>query len=559
MLFPILHNRIRSGGYQRETLNKKKIRLSLAVALTALLFTMYYLILDYFETPAWIPLLVFVFLLCLFSAARRHPAGHFIPAQKRRGNNPRAEKIRALYHRAKEFFYLRLTDREYFLLCWLLLSLFYLPAWLAMFPGTFGYDAPIQVAEFFGDADTHLTSHHPLAHTFLMGALLSLGNGILHSYTAGFALYIALQGLAVTGSMAYSLSACRRHGVSLIWTALGGMWAALNPFLWVLTFTSTKDILFGAFLLCFTVALWELLECGAPGRGQYIRLAVFGILMCLFRNQGIYMIVALLLFCLLLRTGKKWLCPCLLLICLITQCFFSVSATVLDIPEGDKKEMLCVPMQQMARVCSLWKTEDGSHITLTREQYETTNRLLTPEGIQSYVPDSADNVKSAFRTDVLTEDFGRYFSNYVAMGLQNPREYLLAWVELIRPYWDMTRNEYKGLAFYYSFPERNRWGIQRQQPNRLFELFFSLLYRIVQSPRCNLFWRPEACLWILAALPGLALARKRKTLFLSVLPLGLYFGTALLGPVALLRYLFPLTMATPLLLGMLFQPHRRNR
>ena len=68
MLFPILHNRIRSGGYQRETLNKKKIRLSLAVALTALLFTMYYLILDYFETPAWIPLLVFVFLLGLLAA-----------------------------------------------------------------------------------------------------------------------------------------------------------------------------------------------------------------------------------------------------------------------------------------------------------------------------------------------------------------------------------------------------------------------------------------------------------------------------------------------------------
>ena len=114
MPFPILQNGVRSGGYQRETLNKKKIRIGLAVALTALLFTMYYLILDYFETPAWIPMLVFVFLLCLLSAARRRPAGYFIPAQKRRGINRRTEKIRALYHRAEEFFYLRLTDRDYF-------------------------------------------------------------------------------------------------------------------------------------------------------------------------------------------------------------------------------------------------------------------------------------------------------------------------------------------------------------------------------------------------------------------------------------------------------------
>ena len=533
---------------------KRKVRVGAAVVLTAVLFTFYDLILDYFETPAWIPLLVFVFVLGLLAVVCI-----WLPRVLPPGGKKVLGKVRNRYRRLEESFYEIFPQRSFFIQLWLLLFLAFLTAWIALFPGTYGYDAPIQIAEYFREPGTQMSLHHPLVHTWLMGSLFSLGNRLFHSYTAGFVIYMGIQGLAVTGSIAYSLSACRRHGVPLIWIGLGGVWAACNPFLWVLTFTSTKDILFGAFLLCFTVALWELLECGAPGRGHYIRLVVFGILMCLFRNQGIYILLALLLFCLLLRTGKKWLCPCLLLICLISQCFFSVSATVLDIPEGDKKEMLCVPMQQMARVCSLWKTEEGAHITLTREQYETTNRLLTPEGIQSYVPDSADNVKSAFRTDVLMKDFGRYFSNYVAMGLQNPREYLLAWVDLIRPYWDTTQSQYKGFAFFYSFPERNRWGIQRQQPNRLFELFFSLLYRIVQSPSCNLFWRPEACLWILAALPGLALARKRKTLFLSVLPLGLYFGTTLLGPVALLRYLFPLTMATPLLLGMLFQPDRRNR
>ena len=214
--------------------------------------------------------------------------------------------------------------------------------------------------------------------------------------------------------------------------------------------------------------------------------------------------------------------------------------------------MLCVPIQQMARLCSLWMAGGGDNLVLTREQYDTVTELIAPEGIQAFVPDTVDNVKYVFRTDVLEKDFKRYFSNYVAMGLQNPREYLLAWVELIRPYWDMTRNEYKGLAFYYSFPERNRWGIQREEQGGFFGKVFSFLYNVIQSSECNFFWRPETCLWILAALPGLAVARKRKSLFLSVMPLGLYFGTALLGPVALLRYLFPLTMATPLLLGMLF-------
>ncbi len=526
---------------------KGKVRVGAAVVLTAVLFTLYDLILDYFETPAWIPLLVFVFVLGLLAAVCI-----WLPRVLPPGGKKVLGKVRNRYRRLEESFYEIFPQRSFFIQLWLLLFLAFLPAWIALFPGTYGYDAPIQIAEYFREPGTQMSLHHPLVHTCLMGSLFSLGNGLFHSYTAGFVIYMAIQGLAVTGSIAYSLSACRRHGVPLFWIALGGVWVACNPFLWVLTFTSTKDILFGAFLLCFTVALWELLECGAPGRRQYIRLAVFGILMCLFRNQGIYMIVALLLFCLLLRAGKRWLYLCLLLVLLVPQVFSAVSTKVFDVRPGDKREMLCVPIQQMARLCSLWMAGGGDNLVLTREQYDTVTELIAPEGIQAFVPDTVDNVKYVFRTDVLEKDFKRYFSNYVAMGLQNPREYLLAWVELIRPYWDMTRNEYKGLAFYYSFPERNRWGIQREEQGGFFGKVFSFLYNVIQSSECNFFWRPETCLWILAALPGLAVARKRKSLFLSVMPLGLYFGTALLGPVALLRYLFPLTMATPLLLGMLF-------
>ena len=527
---------------------KRKVRVGAAVVLTAVLFTFYDLILDYFETPAWIPLLVFVFVLGLLAVVCI-----WLPRVLPPGGKKVLGKVRNRYRRLEESFYEIFPQRSFFIQLWLLLFLAFLTAWIALFPGTYGYDAPIQIAEYFREPGTQMSLHHPLVHTWLMGSLFSLGNRLFHSYTAGFVIYMGIQGLAVTGSIAYSLSACRRHGVPLIWIGLGGVWAACNPFLWVLTFTSTKDILFGAFLLCFTVALWELLECGAPGRAHYIRLGVFGILMCLFRNQGIYMIAALLVFCLLLRAGKRWLYLCLLLVLLVPQVFSAVSTKVFDVRPGDKREMLCVPIQQMARLCSLWMAGGGDNLVLTREQYDTVTELIAPEGIQAFLPDTVDNVKYVFRTDVLEKDFKRYFSNYVAMGLQNPREYLLAWVELIRPYWDMTSNEYKGLAFYYSFPERNRWGILREEQGGFFGKVFAFLYNVIQSSECNFFWRPETCLWILAALPGLAVARKRKSLFLSVLPLGLYFGTALLGPVALLRYLFPLAMATPLLLGMLFQ------
>ena len=55
------------------------------------------------------------------------------------------------------------------------------------------------------------------------------------------------------------------------------------------------------------------------------------------------------------------------------------------------------------------------------------------------------------------------------------------------------------------------------------------------------------------AVAGMLAAMLVSSLVLGVVPLGLYFGTAILGPVALLRYLYPLTLATPLLFGMVFQ------
>lgn len=526
---------------------KEKIRIGAAVLITATLFALYVSVLNYFDEPVWKPLLAFALLLGL-SAAVCIYLPRLLPA----GCKKRLERIRDLYHRVEAKVDGLFTDRSFFFQLWFLLFLAYLPAWISLFPGTFGYDAPIQAAEYFGDAGTQLTSHHPLAHTFLMGWLFSLGEKLFHSYTAGFVIYMALQGLAVTGSISYSLLVCRRRGVPLIWIALGAVWAGLNPFLWVLTFTSTKDILFGAFLLCFSAALWETAECEKISGGQLIKLAVFGILACLFRNQGIYIMLALLPICLLLCLKKTGLWLGVLLICLVSQSFFSLSSHVLQIPKGDKREMLCVPMQQMARVCSAWAAAGGAGDNLTSKQYEIVSELIPPEGMEVYIADAADQVKAHFKTEVLAADFGKYFANYLEIGKQNPREYLLAWVDLIRPYWDMTSNEYKGLAFSYTFSDRNRWGIQRAEKSGLFERFFQFLYSVFQAPEYNVLWRPETCLWILAALPGLALARKRRGLFLGVVPLGLYFGTAILGPVALLRYLYPLTLASPLLTGMVF-------
>ncbi len=441
-----------------------------------------------------------------------------------------------------------------FLLLWLALSLCYFPAYLALFPGTFGYDGPIQAAMFFGDEP--LTSHHPLAHTYLLGSLLQAGQTLFGSFQAGLAIYSALQGLIVTASLAYSIFYCVKRGVPVPLLLVGGLYAALNPFLQILTFSTTKDVPFGAFLLCLSVSLLECLEEDVPRLSCRVRLGVFGVLVCLFRNQGIYILLILAVFCLIVRAGKRRVCVSLFASLLLSEAFFLFCSAGLGIPKGDSKEMLSVPMQQAA--CVAWRYLNGEDAVMNQEQLAVLEWAIPAEGIGAFQYETADPVKSYFYTKGLFKDLPRQIQNYLEIGARNPKAYLDAWGFLVRPYWNMKFNKYRMLMMKGTFPELNRWNIREAG---LWERYRTYLLGNVESfgeKPLSFLVRPEYCLWILALLLGLVIDRGDPGLFLGILPFVLYLGTMLLGPMALCRYLFPLTLGTPLLLGLLGKPLSGN-
>lgn len=518
----------------------KKLRVGLAIFWTAILLTVYTLISSRFTISVWKNLFLFTLALSVLAGVGIGMGRYFDPK-----HNKAFQNFFALYKRMEDAYYSFFSEKSFFFQHWLLLSLLYIPAYLALFPGTFGYDGPVQMAQYFGELE--MTAHHPVAHTYLLGFFLSAGDRLFHSFSVGFGLYSAFQGLVVTGSLAYSLETCKRHRVPLVWILCGFLWAGLNPYLQILTFASTKDILFGAFLLCLSVSLWDVSEGSTQKKADLVRLTLFGILTCLFRNQGIYIVIVLLCVSLLLRSGKKYLNLSLIGVLLISQGFFLLCSAGLHIPKGDKREMLCVPIQQMARVVST--KQNGGNVMVTPLQIETLEELIPEEGILSYTNTTADPVKNNFRTQVLLSDFGKYCKLYISLMKQNPMEYLLAWEDMIFPYWNMQANEYRSLAYLYTVSHQNNWGIS---PANLFEKYDFYLRERVDTSEYKLLTRPETCLWLMVLLSGFAIARGRKGLFLSILPLALYFGTILLGPVALLRYLYPLTLATPLLFGMFF-------
>lgn len=463
-----------------------------------------------------------------------------------------------------EKIYASCPDQKLKLLLWLLITLFFLPAYLALFPGTFGYDAPVQAAQYFGEME--LTSANPLLHTYLLGIFLSFGEKVLNNADLGLALFCLIQGLLVTHVLTRSFMFLKKIHTPLTVMLAGFLWILCNPTLHVLTFNVTKDILLGVCLLHFLLNLLEVLSDDTPQgsapqkplfalsaeKAGYLRLLLSGIIMCLMRNAAIYLVATLILVMLpAFRKYKKTILS-LCMIFLISWLFSQFFTHGLKIPPGNVRENMSVPIQQLAAVSHAFYYETEP-LTITEEQLMTTWELFPAESLEYFLPDTVDTIKVNFRTEVFSENPQKYISLYLAVGKQNPGIYSYAFRNLVLPYLDMAKSIRRHLAIEETFPEISHLRITKYD---LFPTYYTFLENQLETKHYFLL-QPGISIYLMVIGIGISINRKNRKILLCILPIAIYFIGLLLGPMALLRYLFPMMLATPLLFGILFwkEPH----
>lgn len=437
-------------------------------------------------------------------------------------------------------------NRSFMIILWAILVICWLPTYLAFFPGIFGYDAPVQMQQFLGEKTW--TAHHPILHTVFLGWVMECGKILFGNYNGGVALFCAIQGILVTESMAYGFLFMKTKRVPfpiLVITFLG---CACNPILQVLSFNMTKDILFGVSFFHFMLCCYKWLDKQSRNsKWDQILLIFWGVLSCLLRNQGKYIILVLMSICLIIyRTNRKFVLS-LGIIFLSSQLFFSVSTDILGIEKSDEREMLSIPMQQMSFVCNLYMQQGD--VNLTPEEFQKMTNLIEAQYLSLYRQDISDPIKSHFRTEVLKENWLEYARLYISVGLKNPGYYMMAIRNMIYPYWDMSLSKFQYLCVENTFPEISiKWGIEQES---LFPAYKALITEsILSSPQTkevvNIWYlQPGICIWAITVLLGFAIVRDCKETLIVTLIQVLFLGTLLLGPVALFRYIYPLMIAMP--------------
>lgn len=443
------------------------------------------------------------------------------------------------------------SKRIVFLWSGLLIFACWLPYFLMLYPGDITADSISELNQ--AVKDEPLSNHHPIVHTMMIRICYNLGFALFHDETKAVATYSVIQMLFMAFGFAYLIETMYKYRVKKLPIFCVLFCFCFLSYHGVYSVAMWKDIMFGFFVLTFTTTLWRVLMYDLRGEKKLpirepIMLFLTGIGVCLFRSNGMYayimMLVFLIIFCI---KCKKFV------IMSVTCAALIVAAVVkgpvynsLNITPPDTIEGLAIPQQMISAVVSHERE-------LTDEQRELIERVLSLEDIRScYSPNSADPVKLAIRDrgdqEYLAEHKGEYLKLWMQLGAKYPSDYVIAFVYSTIGYWlpDVRNWVYAGEFRWDNFETlRKKPLISEENVQFLDRLRNSYTVYYV----LGLFWSIALEVWVALFMMGVTFVKRKPRMLLLYLPIFGVWGTLLLAaPVfAEFRYTYSIFCTVPLL------------
>lgn len=465
-----------------------------------------------------------------------------------------------------------LKPRTAFVTGLLLILLSWLPVYLAYYPGICAYDTPAQLEQVVGN---FMIDHHPIAHTLILRGAVILGRELLGNVNTGVAVYVAFQMVFLAVSMTYALTVLHWQRIKVGWRVAALLYCMFYPFHWFMSVSATKDTIFSSFVLIFVVTMLVVLMEGRNDlrmKWQELLLAVSCVGILLFRKNGKYAFMVLLFFLTmaLWKGGLRRRLWGRMLICcggafaaglLLLAVLFNVTKA----EQGDRREMLSMPIQQLARVMVYHgglgvMPEDDN--TVDEVHKALVNDFLLNESYRYYRPEIADPVKRNTNTYVVRYRTAEFLKTYFQLLRRYPGDFINAALALDAGYfypWDITHayvNKHETVSNLGYVQTRwdeevlNNWGVYKDSK---WESLHVALERwsddnaYLGLPVLKYLFVPGVWLYLYLLLFGWLMIKRE---FRLCLPLSLvlgYYLTLFLGPTVQLRYIYPVMIAFPFL------------
>lgn len=428
----------------------------------------------------------------------------------------------------------------------IILFVLWIPSWLAVFPGVFSYDA---YDEWMQICTGNITAHHPVIHVLFLGGIVEGVYQLTGSYNLGIALCTLIQMLVLAGTFSYTVQFMKESNTLPEVRLFAIVFYGCSPVIQLFAVCGTKDIFFSAAFLLFLISVWRI--CILPERFFHNKkwMLVFvgsSIFTMIMRNNGLYIVLVTLAVTVFVcrKELKKYLIMCMVVAgvyLLYTGPFYSL----LHVSAGGIEEMLSVPLQQIARV---YRYEQDA---FTQEETTYLYEIVPRENWEAYRSTVSDFVKSGFREEVFREDPGAFFRLWLKKGADHPLTYINSFLIGSVDFWypfsvmDGYQDVY-GKSSYFDYKVSEPGEVQVLLP-KLHEIYESISHdkEIQKLPGMFLLLSPG---WYLLLYLLFFLYLWREKRYKTMIPLFsilINFGTVLLGPIALVRYVLILFFAFP--------------
>lgn len=501
-------------------------------------------------------------------------------------------------------------DRHPFAASALVLALCWLPVLIGYAPALFMWDTNTQILQWFGlpnhisssvdllDSSVLLTQHHPPLHTALVGLCVQAGISLAGSENLGIFIYAALQWAVDILVISWAFRIAQIVGAPRAprFVALG--FIALVPAYSNYSVLVTKDVLFASALLLFAIELVYLVFCAASSDGRiafsrrHAVLLVAGALGTALLRSGMIVAVAggalaaiLLLWRMQRRLARKGLRSvsarsllrvpliALALVIAVNLLLARVVYPALAITPSSKREVLSIPMQQVARF--MRDRPDA----VQPEDLRAIDRVLdAPSLARLYDPSKSDPVKATYKEQASSDDLSAFWQTWARLFARDPGCFISATAANYYGYfypahamsWSytsyfsslvMANTEtnliYSDIASYFSF---------HQLDHPLVRALDGLCsgYRLLfqRLPFLTLTMQAALYDWALVLLTAYAVRRRRSHAAVFLVPAWVVLLIALVGPcnaTTYFRYAYPVALLVPFLALVIMAPDPRDR
>lgn len=467
-----------------------------------------------------------------------------------------------------------IDNKKNYLFVFLIIWIFGFLGWLALYPGGYDYDAPVQLRQFM-NPDYSVTTHFSVLFSYLEYLIVSLGHNIFGNYQAAIGLFTILQMTIVSIITTYICIFISKNIKNNIVFYLCIAFYCLFPFHILLQVSCVQDTLFACSIAIFIISLYKLSNDKDffKNKLNIITFIISGILLCLFRNNGIYIIIITMIVILLIKLIFKVdistlkTCTCFLVVIIIYYLYSLVLLPVLGVESTDTiREMSSIPSQQLIRVYN------NNIDVFSDEELEKLNKFYPDCDFSIYNINEliSDRQKACLSEEYTRENLFEYIKLYISIGTKDPVNYVEAFLLNTYGFWYPNKS-YPDYRMYHPYIEYevstptmyedNLIEIKRESKLPIYEKVLNFILNEnnwqkipVISSLCSM-----GTYFILILFTFFLVIFKKK--YKLLIPISIYIGiyiTLFLSPVALYRYCYSVVLSLPLLIMVIIKSLKKE-